>query len=186
VSGFTLAPGGDCHLAGDCLFVLATIGALWAAPVNRTPLQLSPAWKVLSPPWLSIRRVAVVTDQGTSHVLATAVDGSVWATMITSEQDPVWTPLGQPGGSPIPQEARVACAIPYAGRLDIFAVASDGVVYVNTQEGAAGWNGWRPAVYGAQGFAAAAHSPAIVHRVNRQLELFVQSRDGDIFRSWWS
>jgi hypothetical protein len=29
-------------------------------------------------------------------------------------------------------------------------------------------------------------SPVVVHRVNRQLELLVQGRDGEIYRTWWS
>jgi hypothetical protein len=186
VSGFTLAPRGDCHVAGDRLFVMATNGTLWSAVVNRTALQLSPTWTALSPPWLTIRRVSIAQDQGACHVVVTAVDGSVWTTTLMPEQEPVWTPLGQPAGSPVPAEARVACAIPYAGRLDLVAVGSDGVVYITTREDTGGWNGWQSLVEGAQEFAAAAHSPAVVHRVNRQIELFIQSRNGDIFRSWWS
>lgn len=185
VNGFTVSTGADYQIAGDRLFALATTGALWSSPANRTILQLSPQWEVVSFPGLSIRRFSVAIDAETCHVLVTASDGSVWAAVVQG-QAPIWTPLGQPGGSPVPPEARVVSAIPYTGRLDIFVVSADGLTYTATWDRAVGWSAWRFPVNGAQGFAAATHSPAIVHRVNRQVELFVQSQDGEIFRTWWS
>jgi hypothetical protein len=133
-----------------------------------------------------VRRFSVAIEADASHVLATAADGSVWAAILRRGEAAAWTPLGRPGGSPVPEDARVAWAIPYPGRLDIFAVASNGLAYTATWDRAAGWSGWQLPIESGQGFAAAAHSPVVVHRVNRQVEVFVQRADGDIFRAWWS
>lgn len=186
ISGFAVRPGSDVQVTRDRLFVLATSGALWSAPANRSILELSPSWEMVSLPGQWIRRFAVATEADTTHVLATTADGSAWAAIIPTGGTVAWTPLGQPGGSPVPTDVRLAWAFPFPGRLDLFAVASDGVVYTVTWEHARGWGAWTPPVERGQGFTAAGQSPVVVHRVNRQVELFAQSSDGDLFRAWWS
>jgi hypothetical protein len=185
ISGFAVRPGGDGQVTADRLFMLSTTGELWSAQANRSVLELSPVWEMVSFPGLSIRRFSVAIDAGATHVVATASDGSVWVALAPITEPASWTPLGRPGGSPVPEHASVAWAIPYAGRLDVFAVASNGFLYTATRERTS-WSGWHQPIEGGQGFAAAARGPVIVQRVNRQVEVFVQSRDGDLARTWWS
>jgi hypothetical protein len=100
---------------------------------------------------------------------------------------PAWTALGTPAGLPVSPEARVAGAIPYAGHLDLFVIASDGIAYTIGKTSGGGWDSWHKPAEGEQGFVAtASSSPAVVHRVNRQIELFAQGEDRTFFRTWWS
>lgn len=184
VRDFAMREGSDAQLVADRMFVLSTDGTLWSS--SRVAGKYTSSWEVLSPPWLALSRFAVFTEPGSCHVIATA-DGSIWATMINSSQAPEWIPLGKPGGSTVPPEMRVAGAIPYTGHLDIFAIASDGIVYTRGWNAGKGWDDWHRPMAGEQGFTAASgSSPAVAHRVNRQIEVFIQTQDSRLLRTWWS
>ena len=131
VRDFAMREGSDAQLAADRMFVLSSGGNCGARRVSRR--STSSSWEALSAPLLALSRFAVFTEPGTCHVIATATDGSIWATSIVGSQEPEWIPLGMPRGFSVLPEMRVAGAIPYPGRLDIFAIASDGIAHTRME-----------------------------------------------------
>lgn len=131
-------------------------------------------------------RLTVVCEADICQVVGTAVDGSVWVASYNPGKSPDWMKLHQPGGFRTSPDSRPGWAVPDSGHLDLFAVGLDGKVYTNPWNMSAGWNVRRTIPEIEQEFEALQQSPAIVHRVNRQVELFVQSKDGEIFRTWCS
>jgi hypothetical protein len=185
VAGFTLRRDGDLVLVDDRLFVLDTGGALWSGSVDRSPfLPADPEWERVSPPGVALRTLTVVADSSPVRLLATATDGQVWDATIPSGQPPRWVPLGSPGTVPVPPAVRVAATMTEAQRLDIFVVA-DGTPFTRTWT-ESGWRGWERVGGTPLGVRAADRTPLLLHRVNRQLELFVETVDGDLVRTWWS
>jgi hypothetical protein len=91
--------------------------------------------------------------------------------------------LGSPADQALARGVRIACATPDTGRLDIVVVAG-GTAYTRTYT-EPDWGPWTPIGQGDQGFRAD-ESPLLIQRVNRQLELLVQTVDGDLKRAWWS
>ena len=185
VNGFSVRAGSDAQVAGGRMFVLSINSGLWAS--SRSGDEYSSTWEMLSPIWLEISRFAVFSDQGIIHVLATAMDGSIWAMVLDGSQVSEWIALGKPGGSPVAREQRVTGCILNPDRFDIFAVASDGNAYTAGWSRGGGWNGWRRPLDAEQGFVASSSSgAAAVHRVNGQLEVFGQAEDSRFMRAWWS
>ncbi|MEV6276721.1 hypothetical protein [Nocardia sp. NPDC051832] len=191
VQGFTLRTDGDIALTDKLLFALDTGGALWSTPIVRG--QVAPSWTRVSPDGLSIRTfTTTATEGGTVRVLANVADGNVWDGLFAEGKEPQWTGLGLAGqptasrGAGVPAGIHIATAVPYPKHLDAFTVANDGVVQRNSWADDRGWSGWTPIVAKPQPFAAAARTPLVVHRVNRQLELYAQSAQGDLYRAWWS
>lgn len=201
VTGFTLLTDGDCNcvMVKDQLFVLANDGSLWSAFIDRLPLfPTDPEWVKLSPPDVALRNFTVVDpfppdpvatlltgDESTpTRLLAVSTAGRVWDVTVAEGQPPQWQQLASPAMQPLPTHVRIACATPQADRLDVF-MSFDGTVYTQTCD-ESGWRGWRAVVPGGQGFRAADSTPLVVHRVNGQLELLVQTDEGDLMRTWWS
>ncbi|MFI6995975.1 hypothetical protein [Nocardia sp. NPDC050175] len=185
VEGFALRKDGDILMAQDRLLVLGTDGALWAKTIIRSTTfpQITPWTKVTDGQSL---RTFTVDPGSPTRVLATTTDGQVWDGTFDGTNPPQWTSLGLPGGTPVPDGVGIACATPYPDRLDVVAVASGGTVYAATWTKSAAWSPWAPVVQGEQGFKAGPHSPTLVHRVQRQLELLVRTEDGNLVRTWWS
>lgn len=185
VSDFKVREGADAQVAADRLFVLSTNGTVWQTP--RAGSGYASAWEAVTPPGLKVSCFAVFAEPATCHVIVTAADGSVWAAILGDTEAPAWIPLGKPGGARVAQQVRVAGAIPYPGRLDIFTVALGDIVYTKGWNAGVGWDAWHPPYDGEQGFAANIWaSPVVAHRIDRQVELFTQSQDGHLFRTWWS
>jgi hypothetical protein len=184
VTGFVLDRHGECVVANDTLLVLGTDGSVWAAPLDPNPLAADPTWTKISLPDVVVRNFTVVDEAAPTRLLAVASDGRVWDVTVPLGVPPQWTLLGVPAGQPLPPETRVACAAPDSGRLDIAAV-SGGTTYTRTWSESA-WGPWAPIVNVEQPFRAADKSPLLIHRINRQLELLVETVDGDLKRAWWS
>lgn len=185
VTGFVLDQRGDCAIANDTLFVLGADGSLWTTPVDRNPLVAGvPDWAKLSLPDVGVRTFTVVDESAPPRLLVTSADGQVWDVTVPGGAPPQWVLLGSPAGQPVPPEVRVACATPDTGRLDIVVIAN-ATAYTRTWT-APGWGHWMPVVDGPQGFRANDNSPLLIQRINRQLELFVETVDGDLKRAWWS
>jgi hypothetical protein len=185
VAEFTLKRDGDCVLAEEQLFVLDTQGALWLAAVDRSPLLPTDLeWVRVSLPDFPIANFTVVPYSTPARLLAISTDGQAWDATLPIGRSPEWTLLGRPSGAPLPLAVRIACTPTLPGRLDIFVVVG-GVPYTNTWRDP-GWGGWHRAGAEPQGFRAADRTPLLLNRVNRQLELYVESVDGDLFRTWWS
>jgi hypothetical protein len=185
VTGFTLRTDGDCVIAGDQLYVLATDGALWTAEVDRSPFFPAASDGVrVSPPEVALRSFTVVADSAPVRLLAVSSGGQVLDAIIHLGQTPQWAPLGSPADTPVPPAVRVAGTMTHAGRLDIF-VTAGGVPYLRTWT-ESGWSEWAHAGGDVTGLRTADRTPLLVHRVNRQLELFVETTDGDLVRTWFS
>lgn len=201
VAGFTLLTDGDCNcvMANDRLFALADDGALWAADIDRLLLfPTDPEWVKLTEDGVALRNFTVVdpfppapaagllagVESTPPRLLAVTTTGQVLDATFPMGQPAQWVPLGTPSTQSVPAQVRIACATPEADRLDIF-VTVDGTVYTQTWN-KSGWRGWRPVVEEGQGFRAADTSPMVIHRVKRQLELLVETVDGDLRRTWWS
>ncbi|WP_225732019.1 MULTISPECIES: PQQ-like beta-propeller repeat protein [unclassified Nocardia] len=184
VSGFTLRQDGACVLVGNQLYVLDTDGAIWAAFIDRFPLiPLPPVWAKVSADLPPIRNLTAANE---TRLLAVSADGRIWDGSLPSDAQPTWTPLAAPADAPVPDGVGIACATPYSDHIDAFVVGANDTVYTAAWDKATAWTAWRPVTQEAQGFHAAPRTPLAVHRVNRQLELFVESTDGDLFRAWWS
>ncbi|PXX58758.1 hypothetical protein DFR70_11393 [Nocardia tenerifensis] len=186
VEGFTLRRDGDIVLDDDRLLVLDTDGALWAKTIIRSTTfpQITPWTKVTD--GQSLRTFTLAATTGGTRVLATASDGRIWDGTFDGNNPPRWTPLDLPGGAPVPDGAGTACATPYPDRLDVVAVAADGIVRTAIWTKAGGWASWTPVVPGDQGPKAPPHTPILVHRVQRQLELLIRTEDRNLVRTWWS
>ncbi|QIS14525.1 hypothetical protein [Nocardia arthritidis] len=181
VNGFTLRQDGACVLVGNQLYVLDTDGAIWAAFIDRFPLiPLPPVWVKVSADLPPIRNLTAANE---TRLLAISADGRIWDGSLPQDGQPTWTQLAN---IPLPEGVGISCATPYSDHIDAFVVGADGIVYTAAWDKATAWTDWHPVTQDAQGFHAAPRTPLAVHRVNRQLELFVESTDGDLFRAWWS
>lgn len=185
INDFSIAATSDAQVVGGQIFVLATDGGLWMAPTQSLLFLGSPSRR-LTFDGLSLRRFVVTTGSVGGRVIATALDGSVWVARLAEDDAPEWRWLAFPGGSHVPKECRVAWAAPVENQLDVYCVGEDGRVYINTCDPSGTWGGWRVIVEEEHGFGAAGHSVIVAHRVKGQVEVFAQSREGEIFRTWWS
>ena len=167
-------------------YVLATDGALWAASTRPAFLLFGSSWRRLTFAGLALRRFLSPRGIVGGRVLATAVDGSVWVARLAEDDAPEWTWLAFPGGSHVPAECRIAWAVPVENSSISTASREDGRVYINTCDASGTWQGWRVIVETGQSFHAASHSPMVAHRVKGQIEVFAQTREGDLLRTWWS
>ena len=174
----------DAQVVAGEIFVLATDGALWTASTHSF-LFLGSPWRRLTFDGLSLRRFVITTGSVGGRVFATAVDGSVWVARLAEDDAPEWTWLAFPGGAHVPADCRIAWTTTVERQLDIYCAGDDGRVYINTCDASGTWQGWREVVEG-PGFYAAGHSPMVAHRVNGQVEVFAQSREGDLLRTWWT
>ncbi|MER7335226.1 MULTISPECIES: hypothetical protein [unclassified Micromonospora] len=185
VSGFTLKRDGDCELVDDRLFVLDTGGAMWSTSIERAPLlPADPEWVRISPAEVAVTTFTVVAGSSPVRLLVTTAAGHVWDVTISEGESPRWMPLGFPAAGTVPPGVRVACATTHPDRLDIFVVAGTAPYTATWTE--SGWGGWVPAGPNPPDFRAASRTPLLVHRVNRQLELYVEKVNGDLVRTWWS
>jgi len=184
VTGFVLDQHGPCVLANDTLFVTGADGSLWAAPIDRSPLAGAPSWTKLSLPDVAVRTFTVVDESSPTRLLAIASDGQVWDVAVPFGAQPQWVLIGAPAGQRVPPGVRIACASPDIGRLDIVVLAA-AAAYTRTWT-SSGWGPWQPITNGDQGFRAADNPPMLIQRINRQLELLVETVDGDLKRAWWT
>jgi hypothetical protein len=185
VNGFVLMPGGDCEIAGDRLFVVDTARRLWSAPASRSFPHVDPDWERLSFPGLEVSRLSVAFEASRYHVLVTATDGAVWAGLLEGDRPLEWTRLWLPGELRIAAGVRLQSALPFADHLDAFAMATDGKVHTIPWDRGGGWGAWTAIRGDGQPFVAT-DLVGVVHRVNRQVEVFAQGNEEQLFRTWWA
>jgi hypothetical protein len=184
ISGFAVEQGGDCEVAGDRVFVIDTAGALWSAPASRSALHVDPDWAQLSRPEMRVSRFTVAFDQTRYHVLVITDDGAIWAGLVEGDQPVGWTRLWLSGEIRVSAAARPHWALPFADHLDAFVSSTDGKVLTIPWHRGSGWGAWtalrEDAPFGATDLV------GVVHRVERQIEVFVQGSPEQLFRTWWS
>jgi hypothetical protein len=96
-----------------------------------------------------------------------------------------WILIDLPGGARALGSAAVD-----AGRVKFFAIGADDKVYEVEWRASIGWRPgvtWSEVAIDGKGLdARAGGGIAAISRVRGQVEVFAQSKDGALFRAWWS
>jgi hypothetical protein len=189
VNGFSVLEEVDFSGAGDFLLALDNRRQLWAAAIDHSNRHISPHWEKISAPGFSVSRFTVACIDGGCQILV-AGQAEIWAAGYQVGSAPAWVLLNQPNTFIVSPEAALTWAAPYPGHLDFFTIGTDGKVYTIGWDSGSGWSSnlsWVSIGEDTDGFEAhPGGGISSFSRVSRQVEVFAQSKDQELFKSWWS
>ena len=188
VIGFSVLFGAEFMISGDFLLALATDRSLWVTGVDHSQLHISPVWARVTPPEKSVEHFTATSEGGVCQIMVATTDGFARAVSYAPNVTPNWFAPSLPGTTIAP--GRLASAVPAAGRAQFFAVGMDKKIYTIEWNSGQGWSPgmeWSKVEPESQTFEPlAAGDLAAITRLNGQVELFAQSADHALWKSWWS
>jgi hypothetical protein len=189
VSGFAPLFGAEFVVTGDFLLAVASDRSLWAASVDHSENHAAPTWERVSAADFAVSGFTAISLQGTCPIVVVTTFGSVRAATYRPGSPTIWQTIDLPGVAPAPGSA-LASAAPTSGQAKFFATGADGKVYSIDWESSVDWTpglSWSEVAPGGKGIEArTAGGIAAVSRVSGQVEIFAQSKDSSLVKTWWS
>ncbi len=175
-----LSDPAKCATAGDVVFTLDAHGGLWSITIPGADDEPMGQWVKLNPDGPLLGTFTLVPETTPLRIMATDFEENLWTMKFEPWLPAAWQALGAPAER-LPFEVPVAASSEH-DRIDTFAVTTTGRV-VTTALDDEGTEPWAP-LLADQPFVAAPHTPLVVKRVKRQVELIVAAVGGELYGTW--
>ncbi len=189
-STFKPLMGAPFEVSGGHLFALDDHRRLWVGALDDTDVKVTPSWKQLTDDLTNITNFSVAQKGSVFMILISTIRGEIKAAAFSSPDSPVfWERIGEASNFLPILGAKLAWAVPTEGHLDIFTAGADGKIYTTYWEAQAGWEKehWNIIDPNGHHFEVSATSGMFaVNRVNNQIEVFSNSTDNQIWKTWWT
>jgi hypothetical protein len=168
-------------IVGRQLIACSQQGTLWIRDAEL-PLLLGGGWSPLESPGFSVRAFAATGSETSFRLAVQGPAGQIAVGERVSSGPIVWHPASADDGWQPSFGTDLTWAEPSADTAWLFATGRDGSVRALI----AGEGIWRPVGLGDGPGTTAASRLAATCRTAGQIELFAQSTNNELFRSWWS
>jgi hypothetical protein len=189
VGGFAPLFGAEFVVIGDFLLVLAGDRSLWVAVVDHSVNHIAPTWEKVTPADFAVSRFTAASLQGSCQIMVATTFGGVRAATYRPGSLVAWFEIDLPGIAPAPGSP-LASAAPTSEQAKFFATGGDGKVYSVDWKSSVDWMpgmSWSEVAPDGKGIEARITGGiAAVSRVNGQVEIFAQSKDSSLVKTWWS
>ncbi|MBV9267988.1 MAG: hypothetical protein JO061_17600, partial [Acidobacteriaceae bacterium] len=187
VSGFSALSGFEFTVIGDYLLTLAADRSLWATVVDHSANHLFAVWEKLTPPGFAVDQFAVADLQGFCQIVFTTGTGDVRAGDWKRGAPVAWSVIDMP-------DTTAATGTPLASsawsdtQAKFFAIGANSKIFFADYDSGTGWAAasWSEVAADSGIEIAADGALAALSRVSGQVEVYAQSKDGALWKAWWS